>query len=377
MLNHLGIGIAGLGTVGSAVVRLLLDRAGHFSRLCGRSIVVKGITARDRQRDRGCDLSGLKWYDDPLDLAVSPDVDVLLELIGDEGGVSLQIVERALKEGKHVVTSNKALLARHGLRLAALAEDKKVSLNFEASVAAGVPVIKILRESLITSRIARISGILNGTCNYILTQMEAGKRSFHSVLKEAKALGYAEADASFDVGGFDTAHKLAIVTSLAFGVRIDIESIHVEGIGGITLGDLRAVDELGYRVKLLGIAIRNDMGIQARVHPAMIPKSSFLAQIEGVTNAFMIHGNQAGDIALVGAGAGGEATASAVVSDVIDIARGRCVAPFSFPVPELNTPVNAPIDEARYYVRFHVFNHSGAFASIAGRMAEQIGRAHV
>lgn len=373
MSDPLKVGIAGLGTVGAAVVRLLQDQADHLARRCGRPVIVTSVSARDRKRDRGVDLSDFAWHDDPAGLARSNAVDVVIELIGGENGPALETVESALKAGKPVVTANKALLAHHGVRLAALAEANEVALNFEAAVAGGIPVIKALRESLQGNKIGRVFGILNGTCNYILTRMEREGRAFDEILKDAQDLGYAEADPTFDIGGFDTAHKLSILTSLAFGTQIDFEAVYVEGIEGITLEDLKAADELGYRIKLLGVAVRGETGIEQRVHPTMVPKSSVIAQIDGVTNAVAIDGDQVGEVMLVGPGAGGAATASAIVGDITDIARGIRLTPFVIPAATLAPYVQAQMrtHEGGYYIRLHVFDRPGAFAAIAKRMAEQ------
>ncbi len=282
-------------------------------------------------------------------------------------------VEAALRAGKHVVTANKALLAKHGSELAGLAEQHGVALNFEAAVAGGIPVIKTLREALAGNQIRRVYGILNGTCNYILTQMQEEHRAFAEVLKEAQDKGYAEADPTFDIGGFDTAHKLALLTSLAFGTKVALEHIHVEGIEGITQADIEAADDLGYRIKLLGVALLTDSGIEQRVHPAMVPKHSAIAEVSGVTNCIAIDGDFVGNVLLAGPGAGAKATASAVAADILDIARGGFVAPFGVPAARLKPYRRARLGQHQgaYYVRLSVFDRPGAMASIAGRMGER------
>ena len=279
---------------------------------------------------------------------------------------------QALKSRKHVVTANKALLAKHGNELAGIAENNMVSLGFEAAVAGGIPIVKALRESMAGNNITRVFGILNGTCNYILTRMEKEGLSFGEILKDAQDLGYAEADPTFDIGGHDTAHKLAILTSLAFGTRINSDAVYLEGIEAITSADIAAADNLGYRIKLLGVAVETDTGIEQRVHPTMVEKSSPIAQIDGVTNAVAIDGDIVGEIMLVGPGAGGEATASAVVGDIADIAAGSIRAPLGCAASSLKPYVSARMraHEGGYFIRLTVPDRSGAFAAIATRMAE-------
>ena len=284
MTSPLRLGVAGLGTVGSGLVRLMRQNAEQLADSTERPLELTAISARSRNKDRGIDVGAAAWFDDAVKLAVDPSIDVFVELIGGDGGVAREAVEAALKAGKHVVTANKALLARHGADLARLAEKSGVALNFEAAVAGGIPVIKTLRESLAGNQIKRVYGILNGTCNFILTKMQSEKRSFQDVLQEAQALGYAEADPTFDIGGFDTAHKLAILTSLAFGTKPALDQMHIEGIESITQSDIEAADELDYRIKLLGVTLQTESGIEQRVHPALVPKDSAIAEISGVTN---------------------------------------------------------------------------------------------
>jgi homoserine dehydrogenase len=368
----LRIGIAGLGTVGASVLRILRRRENALADRCGRAIRVTAVSARDRTRDRGIDLGGLSWFDDPVALAVSPEIDCLVELVGGSDGPAKAAVEAALSAGKSVVTANKALLAHHGVALAELAEANGVALAFEASSAGGIPVVKTLREALAGNNVTRLYGILNGTCNYILSRMELEGLTFEACLKDAQRLGYAEADPTFDVEGFDTAHKLAILTSLAFGTKIDSEAIHVEGISSIAPLDLKMADELGYRIKLLGVAERTKTGIEQRVHPTMVPKSSAIAQVMGVTNAVTIDADAVREITLVGPGAGGDPTASAVVADIADVARGVAGQPFGLPVARLEVAARAPMQrhEGGYYIRLAVADRPGAAAAIATRMAE-------
>ncbi len=373
MAEPLKVGLAGLGTVGSAVVHLLERGRDKLIARCGRPIEVVAITARSRSRKRDIDLKKLRWVTDPVALANDRSIDVFVELMGGAGDPAKQAVETALAAGKAVVTANKALLARHGQRLAALAERHGVALNFEASVAGGIPIIKTLREGLNGDSFSRIYGILNGTCNYILSRMEQDRLAFDECLRDAQRLGYAEADPTFDVEGHDTAQKLAILAALAFGNKVDPKAIYVEGIASITLADLDAAAELGYRVKLLGVAVKTAEGIEQRVHPTMVPKESALAQVMGVTNAVTLDADGLAPITLVGPGAGGMATASAVVSDLADIARGLRSPPFGRPTAQMTTIRRAPMQhhEGGYYIRLLARDRPGTAAAIARRLAQQ------
>jgi len=373
MPKPLRLGIAGVGTVGVGVLTMLSAHAERLAERCGRAVAVTAVCARDREKRRGVDLSGFAWFDEPRDLARCRDIDVFVELIGGEGDPAHEAVEAALEAGKPVVTANKALLAHHGVALAERAEAAGVALKFEAAVAGGIPVVKVLRESLLGNETVRVYGILNGTSNYILSRMQHEGREFEDVLAEAQEAGYAEADPSFDIGGQDAAHKLAILTSLAFGTRIDFESVYVEGIDQIGNDDIRSADRLGYRIKLLGVAVKTDSGIEQRVHPTMVPKHTAIAEVDGVTNAVTIEGDFVGDIMLVGPGAGAGPTASAVVGDICDIARGTNGAPLIVPAAKLAPYKRAAMraHEGGYYVRLSVHDRPGAFAAIAARMAEQ------
>ena len=372
-LPPLKVGLAGLGTVGIALLRLLEQQREALIARCGRGIEAAAVSARSRSKDRGVDLKGMRWVDDPVKLAADPDIDVFVELMGGEGDPAKAAVEAALGAGKPVVTANKALLARHGVTLAERAERSNVALNFEAAVAGGIPVVKTLREGLVGNAFGRVFGILNGTCNYILTKMEQEERSFADCLKEAQRLGYAEADPTFDVEGHDTAQKLAILASLAFGIAPDPEAIYVEGISSITPEDLKAADELGYRVKLLGVAVRTGDGIEQRVHPTMVPKSSAIAQVKGVTNAIAIDADAVREITLLGPGAGGMATASAVMADLGDIARGARTPPFGTPAAQLVRSEKLPMQhhEGGYYIRVLAVDRPGSVAKIAQHLADQ------
>jgi homoserine dehydrogenase len=373
MSKGLKLGLAGVGTVGGGLLQLLAAHGASISARAGRPIEVVAVSTLEHRRNPNIDISPFRRVQDPVALAQDPGIDVFIELMGGEGGVAKDSVEAALRAGKHVVTANKALLAHHGSSLAALAEKNGVALNFEAAVAGGIPIVKAIRESLAGNDISRVYGILNGTCNYILTKMEREGRTFADVLKEAQAQGYAEADPTFDIGGFDTAHKLTLLTSLAFGTRTSFESVYIEGIESITPADIEAADELGYRIKLLGVALRTESGIEQRVHPTMVPKHTAIAEVEGVLNCVAVDGDFVGEVVLVGRGAGGPATASAVTSDLIDIARGNILPPFGIITKDLKPYKKAQMraHEGGYYIRLSVYDRTGAFAAIASRMAEQ------
>ena len=288
MADALKVGVAGLGTVGASVVRLIGKHSAQLAKKTGKTLEVTAVSARDRTRDRGVDLSAMTWFTDPVEMAKTADIDIFVELVGGDSGAAEDSVRAALSRGVHVVTANKALLAKHGVSLAVLAEENNVSLNYEAAVAGGIPIVKTMRETLAGNEVSRVYGILNGTCNYILSRMEAEGISFEACLADAQRLGYAEADPTFDIEGNDTAHKLAILTSLAFGTKISDDTIYIEGITSITTADIQAADELGYRIKLLGVAQKTDTGIEQRVHPTMVPKSSAIARIDAVLNAVAV-----------------------------------------------------------------------------------------
>jgi homoserine dehydrogenase len=363
----LRIGIAGLGAVGSSVVRLLAENASLIAARALRPIEIVAVSARDRDRPRGVDLSGLRWCDDPVALARIDDVDVVVELIGGAEAPAKTLVEDALAGGKSVVTANKALLAHHGAALARLAEAQGVTLAYEASVCGGIPIIRGLRDGLAANRLNALHGILNGTCNYILSQMRDSGRDFDVVLAEAQALGYAEADPGFDIDGVDTAHKLAILTALAFGVEVDLPSVHIEGIRRIGALDIAYADELGYAIKLLGIARRTADGVEQRVYPCMVPKSAAIAAADGVYNAVVANGDFVEKVNFVGRGAGGGPTASSVVADLIDIARGGTVPVFGVPAASLERARPSPIERrfGAYYLRLMVIDRPGVIADVA------------
>jgi homoserine dehydrogenase len=372
MTEPLRVGLAGLGTVGSAVAGMLMRSHAMLVHRAGRAVDLVAYSAKDPPKDSTLDLSRLRKVDDPTALARDPGIDVFVELMGGEGNPAKSAVEAALGIGRPVVTANKALLAKHGVALAALAEKHHAALSFEAAVAGGIPIVKTLREGLGGSQISRVYGILNGTCNYILTRMRAERLSFADCLKEAQRLGYAEADPTFDIGGFDTAHKIAILTSLAFGTEVDADAVHVEGIEQITLADLEAADELGYRIKLLGVAQRTETGIEQRVHPTMVPQGTVIAEVDGVLNAVTIDADTMG-LTLMGPGAGGPATSSAVVADIMDLAAGRRAPSFGRPAASLVKAQRAPMQrhEGGYYIRLAAVDRPGTAATIARRMADE------
>ncbi|QJE72699.1 homoserine dehydrogenase [Aerophototrophica crusticola] len=369
----LKVGIAGLGTVGGGVLRLLETQAELLEARCGRRIIVTAVSARDRTKDRGTDLSAVRWYDDASVMATDPDLDVVVELVGGSDGIAKRTVEAAFAHGRHVVTANKALLAHHGAALALAAEEKGLTLAYEAAVAGGIPAIKGLREGLAGNNIREVHGILNGTCNYILTEMRTTGREFAEVLADAQKLGYAEADPSFDIDGIDAAHKLAVLTGVAFGVTVDFAAVHVEGIRHISSLDIEYAQELGYRIRLLGIARRTDQGIEQRVHPCMVPIGSPIGATDGVFNAVVADGDFVDKVVLVGRGAGAGPTASAVVADLLDIARGRSTPTFGVPAGRLASLVASPIDrrKGRYYVRLMVVDRPGVIADIAASLRDQ------
>ena len=366
MTRPLSVALAGLGTVGGGVLKMLRDNAGIVTARAGRPIAVTAVSARDRAKDRGFPLAGLHWYEDPVALAADPGVDVVVELIGGSDGPALALAEAALAAGKPLVTANKALLAVHGAALAQLAEDRGVALGFEAAVAGGIPVIKALREGLSGNRISAVAGILNGTCNYILTQMRERGREFAEVLADAQRLGYAEADPGFDIDGIDAAHKLAILAALAFGRPVAFEAVHIEGIRRISAVDIGFATELGYRIKLLGIARQSAAGIETRVHPCMVPGTAPIARVDGVFNAVVAEGDFVGRVMLEGRGAGAGPTASAVVADLIDIARNRLTPVWGASGSALSDAPSLPMSShvGAYYLRLMVVDRPGVIADV-------------
>lgn len=365
-MRPLKIGIAGLGTVGAGVVKLLAAQAELIKARAGRPIIVTAVSARDKNRDRGVKLDGLNWHEDAVALANDPEVDVVVELIGGSDGTAKSLAEAAIAAGKNLVTANKALLAVHGAALARAAEANDVTIAYEAAVAGGIPVIKALREGLAANQVSRVAGILNGTCNYILTVMREEKRDFSDVLADAQKLGYAEADPSFDIDGVDAAHKLAILAGLAFGARIPFESLHIEGIRRISALDISFAQELGYRIKLLGVAEQTKAGISLRVHPTMVPVEKPIATVDGVFNAVLLQGDFSGPVFLRGRGAGEGPTASAVVADLIDLARGIRVPVWGMAESALREAPIAPISDlaSAYFLRLMVVDQPGVLADV-------------
>ena len=372
-MGPLRVAIGGLGTVGAAVADILISRKDLIAARCGRQIDLVAVSARDRSCDRGVDLSGVEWFDDAAEMAASADANVILELIGGEDGIAKAVCENAIGAGRHVVTANKALLAMHGTALAQAAEQAKVAVGYEAAVAGGIPIIKALREGFAGNGIFSVHGILNGTCNYILTTMRETGRDFDDVLSEAQELGYAEADPTFDVDGIDAAHKLALLAGVAFGTEVNFGAVHVEGIRHISADDILFAEELGYRIKLLGIANRTDLGVEQRVYPCMVPMDAPLAHVEGVFNAVVAEGDAVGTSVLQGAGAGAGPTASAVISDIVDIARGMVLPVFSVPASKLTRAQTVSIGSRAgpYYVRLTVLDRPGVIADVSAALREE------
>ena len=367
MSEPLKIAIAGLGTVGVGLLQVLEANSETISLRCGRPVVVTAVSSRDKSKDRGINLDGFEWYDDASVMATQADCHVVVELIGGSDGIALDTCMNALKAGRSVVTANKAMIAHHGMALAQAAELSGSSVLYEAAVAGGIPIIKSLREGLAGNSVSRISGILNGTCNYIMTRMRNESLSFDSVLKDAQDLGYAEADPSFDVDGVDAAHKLSILAALSFNAVINFDAVYIEGIRNVSLMDVQFAEELGFRIKLLGIAQRTENGIEQRVHPCLVPKSSAIANVEYALNAVEVECDFADTIVHVGPGAGAGPTASAVMGDIMDIARDRSLPLFNIPSDELAEIPTVSMDDhyGEYYVRLMVVDRSGVFAEIA------------
>ena len=364
--KSLKLGIAGLGTVGAGTVKLIARHRDMLAARTGAAIDVAAVSARDRSRDRGFEMRGLTWYDNAADLARDPDLDVVVELIGGSGGIAKTVCETALAGGKHVVTANKALIAVHGTALARQAEANGVTIGYEAAVAGGIPVIKVLREGLAGNDVSRVTGILNGTCNYILTEMRRTGTDFAAVLADAQKLGYAEADPGFDVDGIDAAHKLAILASLAFGTEVNFDAVNVEGIRQISAADIQYAEDFGYRIKLLGIARRTGAGIEQTVAPTMVPTAAPIAKVEGVFNAVAMDGDFVGPVLLEGRGAGEGPTASAVVADIADIAAGRIAPVFGVAAAALSPSVSVPGGShvGAYYLRLMVADQPGVMHAV-------------
>ncbi|MBL1436178.1 MAG: homoserine dehydrogenase [Rhodobacteraceae bacterium] len=367
MSTPLKIAIAGLGTVGAGVVKMVQTHSELLARRAGRPLEIVAVSARSRGKDRGVDLSGYAWEDDPVALAKRDDIDLFVEVMGGEDGPAKASCEAALAAGKHVVTANKAMLALHGQPMAELAENNKVALRFEAAVAGGIPIVKALTEGLAGNGISRVMGVMNGTCNYILTKMEATGESYTDVLKEAQALGYAEADPTVDVGGIDAAHKLSLLAATAFGTRVAFDNVEIEGIQRITLQDIKNTADMGFKIKLLGVAQQNEDGIEQRMQPCLVPTASPLGQLEGVNNMVVVEGDFIGQTVYQGPGAGEGPTASAILGDIMDIARGLIIPAFGQPAAGLAQPNSSSKgSDAAYYLRFSLTDAPGTLAMLAG-----------
>ncbi|MGE4611764.1 MAG: homoserine dehydrogenase [Paracoccaceae bacterium] len=371
MTKPLRLAIAGLGTVGAGILKIVQQHGDLLAARAGRPVEIVAISARSRSKDRGVGLSGYAWEDDAVALARRDDVDVLIEVIGGEDGPAKATVETALKNGKHVVTANKALLAIHGQDLAMLAEENGVALRFEAAVAGGIPIVKALTEGLAANKIERVMGVMNGTCNYILTVMEHTGADYADVLRDAQELGYAEADPTVDVGGFDAAHKLSLLAATAFGTQVDFDGVKIEGIERISLTDIKDTADMGYRIKLLGVARMNDDGLEQRMQPCLVPATSALGTLEGVSNMVIVEGDHVGQIVLQGPGAGEGPTASAVMGDVIDIARGLNIPAFGQPAKTLTKAQRSTTGaDAEYYLRFSLADEAGVMAAVSATLGE-------
>jgi homoserine dehydrogenase len=371
MTTPLRLGIAGLGTVGVGVVRIIRQQATLIEARTGRKVIISAVSARSKDKDRGVSLSDYAWEDDPVALAMRDDVDVFVELMGGDAGPAKDATEAAIKAGKDVVTANKAMLALHGHELALAAEAAGCVIRYEAAVAGGIPVMKTLTEALAGNEITRVMGVMNGTCNYILTQMQATRQGYNALFAEADKLGYLEADPNLDVGGIDAGHKLALLASVAFGTQVDFDAIELEGIQAITLEDIDAAADMDFRIKLLGVAQMTGRGLEQRMSPCLVPSNSSLGQLEGGTNMVVIEGDAVGQIVLRGAGAGEGPTASAVLSDIIDIARGLRLPTFGQPATSLRKaqPAKAAVP-APYYLRMQLVDKPGALAKVAAVLGD-------
>ena len=367
----LRLGIAGLGTVGAGVVRIVRRKADLLARRAGRPVTITAVSARSRDKDRGVNIAAYDWEDDPVALARRDDVDVLVELMGGSDGPAKAATEAAIASGKDVVTANKAMLAHHGQALAEAAEAAGRVLRFEAAVAGGIPVVKALTEGLAGNDVIRVMGVMNGTCNYILTRMQAGGLPYEEVFEEARQLGFLEADPTLDVGGIDAGHKLALLAAIAFGAQVNFAAVELEGIERITIEDIRHAADMGYRIKLLGVAQMTGRGLEQRMSPCLVPADSPLGQLEGGTNMVVLEGDQVERIVLSGPGAGAGPTASAVIGDVVDIARGVRFAAFGIPTAALTRANPArTATPAPYYLRLLLDDKPGALARVASVLGE-------
>lgn len=371
MTAPLRLGLAGLGTVGIGVVKIVQRHADLIAARAGRPVQITAVSARDRTRNRDADLSDYAWENDPVALARRDDIDVFIEVMGGADGPAKDATEAAIAAGKDVVSANKALLAHHGQALAEAAEAKGHVIRFEAAVAGGIPAIKALTEGLAGNRIKRVMGVMNGTCNYILTRMESASLPYEVVFEEARGLGYLEADPNLDVGGIDAGHKLSLLAAIAFGTKVSFDAVELEGIGKISIEDIRHAADLGFRIKLLGVAQLTGRGLEQRMTPCLVPADSPLGQLQGGTNMVVLEGDAVGQIVLRGAGAGEGPTASAVMADVIDIARGNRLSTFGQPAHTLATPTPAAAaTPAPHYLRMTLLDKPGALAKIATALGD-------
>lgn len=372
------VGVLGIGTVGGGTVNVLKRNAQEISRRAGREIMITHASARDLTRERICDTQGITLSTNPYEIINDPEIEIILELMGGTD-LAKELVLQAIANGKHIVTANKALIALHGNEIFAAASKANVMVAYEAAVAGGIPIIKAIREGLSGNQINWLAGIINGTGNFILTEMRDKGRDFADVLSEAQALGYAEADPTFDVEGIDAGHKLMILASVAFGIPLQFENVYTEGITKITRADVEYAGELGYRIKHLGIARKKANGIELRVHPTLIPERRLIANVDGVMNAVLVQADAVGPTLYYGAGAGSEATASAVVADVVDVVRALALdaqsrVPYlGFQESEINNlPILPPQEiETTYYLRLTVEDKPGTLADITGILAKQ------
>jgi homoserine dehydrogenase len=371
MASPLRLGLAGLGTVGIGVVRIVQRHADLIAARAGRPVVITAVSARDRTKNRDADLSGFAWETDPVALARRADVDVFVEVMGGHEGPARDATEAAIAAGKDVVTANKALLAHHGQALALAAETAGRVIRFEAAVAGGIPVIKALTEGLAGNQMRRVMGVMNGTCNYILTRMQSAGLPYDQVFEEARQLGYLEADPNLDVGGIDAGHKLSLLAAIAFGTEVSFDKVELEGIGAVSIDDIRHAEDMGFRIKLLGVAQMTGRGLEQRMTPCLVPADHPLGQLQGGTNMVVLEGDSVGQIVLRGPGAGMGPTASAVMGDVIDIARGLRLPTFGIPAAQLAKPVAAAAaTPAPYYLRMVLVDKPGALAKIATALGE-------
>ena len=378
-MKPLKIAIAGLGTVGVGVIKILEEHKSMIAARSGRLIEIVAVSASNRSRERGIDISGYDWADNALDFATRTDVEIVVELIGGSDGIAAALARQSLVGGKSFVTANKALIAHHGAELAQNAEDNDVALRFEASVAGGIPILKSIGEGLAANKLTKVYGILNGTTNYMLTQMEATGKDYGEILEETKLLGYLESDPSLDLDGIDAGHKLAILSSVAFGVKTDFEHVHMEGIRRLKLVDIEYARELGYRIKLLGISSLSEAGLEQRVHPCLVPKSAPIAIVDNGFNAIVVDGDYIDRTFYEGRGAGEGPTASAVVADIIDIARGHTGPAFFVPIGEMQKarPVSISDRVGPYYIRLHVEEQPGVIADITAALRDEDVSLHI